>query len=126
MIFSIRSLNFFSLIIRASMTRQLQLTVELLPTPKSIATSGNVRSQHRLTRYIDVMRYYGLTRDAILVGQRGQENEARKVALTTRSGPACTARRSYLAWSRATAIPGRLSRSTKVRYPSIGTCRSAA
>ena len=29
----------------------------------------------------EVTRHYGLTRDAILVGQRGQENEARKVAM---------------------------------------------
>ena len=29
----------------------------------------------------EVMRQYGLTRDAILVGHRGRENEVRKVAM---------------------------------------------
>ena len=61
--------------------------IERLRRPAVAAARDHARYERRAVQagperiVNEVMRQYGLTRDAILVGQRGQENEARKVAM---------------------------------------------
>jgi len=77
-IFSIRSLNLFSVAISAPIARQLQLTAELLPTPKYSALSGKVRSQHRRNYTSSTLR----GRSSWSGHRRGREEQERTCLLS--------------------------------------------